>query len=110
MAVNSLAGACGATLPSSLTVTPGVMLASEAKPLIVQSIPSSRTGRLRMFTFLAVVTGEVQRSSYEMSWETQCSWGDLGQVSLRAFSKATRYSFKYVGGIHGESEISQQWR
>lgn len=57
-----------------------------------------------MFTFLAVVTGKVQRSSYEMSWETQCSWGGLGQGSLCAFSKATRYSFKYVGGIHSESE------
>lgn len=85
-------GGCGATLRSSLTITPGVMLASEAKLLGVQSIPSSRTQRHRIFTFLAVVTGKVQRSSYEMFGKHKVSLGDLGQVPLRAFSKST-YSF-----------------
>lgn len=56
-------------------------------------------------TYVPVVTGKLQRSSYEVSWETQSVLGgDLGQVSWRAFSKPTRYSFKHVGGIHSESE------
>lgn len=75
MAVNSLAGGCGATLPSSLAITPGVVLALEAKlnsanhPLFEDTEASD--------TYVPVVTGKLQRSSYEMSWETQSVLGGI---------------------------------